>query len=190
MIQPSVQLLASEPSTALMSANAGVKSFQNCSETDVPGYNDCPSFLYQVNKGSAKGGRRNRIVAKVRDVSGNTTAACAPPPTTPSNVEKSSQSSGIQVLTKEEVLERIQDVYNAQNKLSTPEFQFYKRKADQNMTKSLDSESTRRVLTTILTELNDKDKCTRILREWLTSDVTISSWCPAFLKIYENASII
>lgn len=173
-----------------MSANSSVKSFQNCSETEVPGYNDCPSFLYQVNKASAKGGRRNRIATKVRDVSGNTSTASLPPPTSKSSATETCEEANSQVLTKEQVLEKVQDLYNAQNTLSPQEFQFYRRKVDLNMSKSLESESTRRVLTTVLEELQQKDKCSRILREWLTSDVSISSWCPAFLKIYENASIV
>ncbi|QLL31017.1 hypothetical protein HG536_0A08320 [Torulaspora globosa] len=173
-----------------MSTNASVKSFQNCLETEVPGYNDCPSFLYQVNKVSARGGRRNRIAAKVRDICGNTTAPSMPPPLTNSTAKETDDEGHSQIMSKEEVLAKVRDVYNAESKLSVQEFEFYRRKVDLNMTKSLDSESTRRVLTTVLEELEDKDRCARILREWLTSDVTISSWCPAFLKIYENASII
>lgn len=173
-----------------MSTNSSVKSFQNCLETEVPGYNDCPSFLYQVNKASAKRGRRNRIAAKVRDTCGNITAASVPPPLTESAAKETDNETQLQILSKEQVLEKVRDVYNAQSKLSAQELEFYRRKVDLNMTKSLESESTRRVLTTVLQELGNKDKCARILREWLSSDVTICSWCPAFLKIYENASII
>ncbi|QLQ81379.1 hypothetical protein HG537_0F01400 [Torulaspora globosa] len=173
-----------------MSTNASVKSFQNCLETEVPGYNDCPSFLYQVNRVSIKGGRRNRIATKIRDTCGNTATASIPPPLTKSVAEKIDDEAHLQILSKEEVLAKVQDLYNAQSGLPVQEFEFYRRKVDLNLTKSLDSESTRRVLTTVLEELEDKDRCGRILREWLSSDVTICSWCPAFLKIYENASII
>lgn len=55
------------------------------------------------------------------------------------------------------------------------------------MTKNLEIESVRQVLTMVFEESSDKHKGQLVLREWLTSDTSISNWCPAFLKIYENA---
>lgn len=173
-----------------MSAKASIKSFQDCTETDVPGYNDCPSVLYQVNKAAAKKGRRNRIVTQVRDVSGNTTSSSLPPPAVPSRVKETYQEELSNTLTNEEVLKRIEAMYELSTSLSSKEFEFYKKKIDLNVAKSLSSESTRHMLTAFFEQWGDKSKCTNMLREWLASDITISSWCPAFLKIYENATIV
>lgn len=173
-----------------MSSKAGIKSFQNCTETDVPGYNDCPSFLYQVSKSAAKSGRRNRIEHKVRDVSGNTTISALPPPSKTLRVSKTSSEAFSEAdhYSREQLLEKIQHIYGSQSSLSPREFEFYRRKVDLNITNSLENESTRHVLTSIFKQLDDKKKCSLALKEWLASDITIASWCPAFLKIYENAS--
>lgn len=173
-----------------MSANSSVKSFQDCAETDVPGYNDCPSFLYQVNKAAAKNGRRNRIVSQVRDVSGNTTSASLPPPSGSSRLKEKCSEESTQAFTKEQLFEKLQGLYDLPTSLSSKEFEFYQRKVNSNLAKSLDSESTRNLLTSFFEQWKDKSKCTLMLREWLTSDITISSWCPSFLKIYENAAAV
>lgn len=173
-----------------MSTNTSVRSFQNCTETDVPGYNDCPSFLYQVNKAAAKKGRRNRIVPQVQDVSGNTASSSTPPPACPVRLEAACQDEHSNFLTKNEILAKIKRLNELQNNLSTKEFEFYRKKLDSNVARSLDDESTRRLLTSFFEQWEEKEKCIGMLREWLTSDITILSWCPAFLKIYENAAIV
>ncbi|QLG70722.1 hypothetical protein HG535_0A06640 [Zygotorulaspora mrakii] len=170
------------------------KSFQNCTEAEIPGYNDCPSFLFQVNKAAAKTGRRNQIVTEVRDVSGNTKASTLPPPPLASRrsrrnlpIESEKSEPDLSTLSYEEVLSRVESLCSFKSRLPTQEFDFYRRKIKTNMTKNLEIESVRQVLTMVFEESSDKHKGQLVLREWLTSDTSISNWCPAFLKIYENA---
>lgn len=175
-----------------MSAQPTTKSFQNCAETDVPGYNDCPSFLFQVDKAAARAGKRNEIFTKVRDTYGNTRIPSIPPPPLTRRVSKNStiDEPVVQqkVFTEEEILAKIRDLYEIESKLSPNEFEFYKRKVDSNLLKSLENDSTKQVLTCVLSESSDKLRGQSILREWLTTDTTISNWCPAFLKIFENTA--
>lgn len=171
------------------------KSFQNCREAEIPGYNDCPSFLFQVNKAAAKVGKRNAIMTEVRDVNGNTKANnIPPPPLTNKNSrrrldnETAGSAEQDKALSKDELLDKVEALCSLESKLSPQEFEFYKKKVDANLSRSLDLTSTRRVLTSVFKDSTGKVKAQSILRDWLTSDTTISNWCPAFLKIFENSA--
>lgn len=176
-----------------MSALPTTKSFQNCTETDVPGYNDCPSFLFQVNKAAEKAGRRNEIFPTMRDTyGGNTRIPSIPPPPLTRRISKNSAicKPAVQqnIFTEEEILAKIRGLYDIESRLSPDEFEFYRKKVDSNLIKSLKNDSTKQMLTYVLNESGDMLKGQSILREWLTTDTTISNWCPAFLKIFENAA--
>lgn len=180
------------------------KSFQNCVETDVPGYNDCPSFLFQIS--SKKGGSSaslsssstysgtNLLKTKVRDVSGNTKLAVAPPPmaakrkvSTPVVVQSDGEKDVSAALSKEEIEAKVNDLYAMETKLPSKEFEFYKKKVSTNIVLGLKNESTVRTLSQFFDLFaSDRSAAKKLVTDWMIADTSIGTWCPAFLKIIDN----
>ena len=188
--------------------SASSKSFQNCTEADVPGYNDCPTFLFQVsNKKNASStslassstvsSTNNIITTKVRDTYGNTKTAIAPPPMmskrkiSTSSTEPASttteESNQVTILTKHEILSKVEELSSKKSKLSEKEFTFYLNKVKNNMNRSLDNQSTINTLSQFFEVFqNDKIQAKKLLTQWMISDTSIGTWCPAFIKIIDN----
>ncbi|SMN19034.1 similar to Saccharomyces cerevisiae YMR184W ADD37 Protein of unknown function involved in ER-associated protein degradation [Maudiozyma saulgeensis] len=187
-----------------MSENS--KSFQNCTEADVPGYNDCPTFLFQVsNKKSSSStslassnttlsSTGNVITSKVRDTSGNTKSAISPPPliskrkvSNQIDPNKNNDEDKANIMTKDELLSKIDELLSKESKLSEKEFTFYKNKVDNNIERSLDNVSTVNTLSQFVNIIeNDKVSAKKLLTQWMVSDTSIGTWCPAFIKIIDN----
>ncbi|CCF56147.1 hypothetical protein KAFR_0A07130 [Kazachstania africana CBS 2517] len=167
------------------------KSFQNCAESEVAAYNDCPSFLFQVGK--SKSSRRHKITTKVRDVSGNTMMPSAPPPPHSGRFDKktvkSSNSEATHCYSKEQVLAKISTLLEKESSLSAKELEFYRLKVENNVANSLESNDALHIFSQFFNEMHDKNNAKNLLVSWIISDTTISTWCPALLKIYENAFI-
>ncbi|SCU93103.1 LANO_0E03004g1_1 [Lachancea nothofagi CBS 11611] len=166
------------------------QSFQNCKETDVPGYNDCPLFLYPPKRTT---GEKNAVPSSQIDTYGGTKAATAPPP--PMKWRSSSQNSSISVSStgpqvtckeKSDILLEIDAVLARDSKLSPTEFQYYKSKIVANIDKSLDHEHGRQTMSEILASLEEKEKVYKLLTEWMMSDTATGKWCPSFRKIISN----
>ncbi|CCD26670.1 Add37p NDAI_0I01010 [Naumovozyma dairenensis CBS 421] len=215
---------------------SSVRSFQNCSEADVPGYNDCPSFLFQVNNNNNNKRQSNfKITPKVYDLSGNTKIPTIPPPplrrinrrsiSSRSIISSSSNSednlgddqpptvipspvitetielatsptqqrneslSDVESLSRDELVNKIERLFNQDSKLSEQEFQYYKKKVDSNIHQSLNNDLTKIILTQFFKESNqNQHKAKKLLMDWMVSDMSITNWCPAFLKIVENST--
>lgn len=176
------------------------KSFQNCTEADVPGYNDCPLFLLQGNKKSTT--KRTRIIPNAVDICGNIKAATVPPPpmkrvvssNTPVNetilmTPSADTSSSSTASSKEQLMDSVRELLSKETRLPPQEFKFYKNKVISNIETSLNTEQTRSVMSQVFDALEDKDKVKALLIDWIATDTTVGSWCPAFRKIVENIVI-
>ncbi|GAV54586.1 hypothetical protein ZYGR_0AN00540 [Zygosaccharomyces rouxii] len=176
------------------------KSYQNCTETEVPGYNDCPSFLFMPNRPSARR-KQHRVISNHLSANDNpsthptnkTDTATAPPPIlhrSPQGITKNQENVSDTSLSKEEILNKVGELYGLKSKLVTKEFEFYKKKVDNNLVGSLENGSTRAVMTRFFLEANsDRNKASNTLRAWMSSDVSVINWCPAFLKIFEHTEM-
>ncbi|CAR31013.1 hypothetical protein ZYGR_0P03190 [Zygosaccharomyces rouxii] len=174
------------------------KSYQNCAETEVPGYNDCPSFLFMPQRPSARR-KQHRVISDHLSANNSpsthststTDTTTAPPPILhrkPHEIAKNQEKTSNASLNKEEILHRVNELYGLKSKLVTNEFEFYRRKVDNNLVSSLENDSTRAVMTRFFLEANtDRTKASNTLRAWMSSDVSVLNWCPAFLKIFEHA---
>lgn len=189
------------------------KSFQNCLEAEVPGYNDCPTVLFSIDPNSgprSKSKQRTkskrcvsgRLATEVLDLYGNTKTATTPPPVlkrpSVTAAQQESACEGVLVkdqgdrqlqpilCSKEELVAKINDLCVCGSKLSSKELEFYKKKLYSNITKILQNEHTKTVLSQIFNE-KDKNMAVKTIKHWMVTDTTISNWCPAFLKIFENA---
>lgn len=169
--------------------NKSVKSFQDCRETEITGYNDCPSLLYV-----AKNERSRRIVSKTADRSGNTKAATGPPPSMKRKIsdklaESTKSCDESTCMSKKDMLLAYQLLVSKETKLKQQEFLYYRKKVESSLESSLEKDSARYVLTQVFNELDDQKKALEILTQWMLSDVTVGSWCPALRKLVENAII-
>lgn len=173
------------------------KSFQDCRETEIPGYNDCPSFLFNVSK---KTGRKHRLQTSVQDTYGSTKLPIAPPPLATKrssnsankevkldgNKEETSTASSLQELSETDILKRVNELIERCSKLSDKEYEYYKRKVDLNLPKSITNQSTKISMLQFLEITDNKVEQAIFLRKWMIMDITISNWCPAFVKLVEN----
>lgn len=170
------------------------KSYQNCTETEVPGYNDCPSFLFMPNRQPVRK-KQHRMVSGSTSANNipstrTTNTTTAPPPILHkkhNEIAKKNEDESNASLSKEEILHRVDELYGLKSKLISKEFEFYKRKVDNNLAISLENHSTKTVMTRFFYEAShDKSKASNTLRTWMSSDVSVINWCPAFLKIFEH----
>lgn len=164
------------------------RSFQDCKETDIHGYNDCPSFLFNVSK---KNGRKNRLQTANNDTYGNTKLPITPPPPMSKRksdipIEDNDITTPVIQLTQDDILNKINQIINKHSNLSSKEYEFYKRKVDLNLPKSISNDSTKVSLSQLLEIIDNKTQQADFLRKWMLMDITISNWCPAFLKLVEN----
>lgn len=178
------------------------QSFQNCKETDIPGYNDCPSFMYPGTLGSAPTG----LVAQAVDRSGNTRVATAPPPamkrqvsaklsaklnrtngsTTPA-AGSTAALSAVPLLDKDELCRRYEALVSGGSRLSEKEFAFYKKKVDLQWPLVVEQEGSRVALSEIFGNAGDARKVSELFQRWMLADVSVHSWCPSLRKLVENA---
>ncbi|CAH00557.1 Add37p [Kluyveromyces lactis] len=166
------------------------RSFQNCRETEIPGYNDCPSFIYPGAASIAP----KRIVSQSVDTSGNTRMATVPPPSMKRKVSEKLRSTesldtSIVALSKQELSDKYQWITSLPSNLQDKEFSFYKTKVDKVLENVLENEGTRYALSEIFANLNDSKRVTDLITKWMLSDMSVNSWCPSFRKLIENAQI-
>ncbi|CEP62502.1 Add37p LALA0_S05e07074g [Lachancea lanzarotensis] len=163
------------------------RSFQNCRETDVPGYNDCPSLVYPVNRGA---GTKQTMVNGQIDTFGSTQVASVPPP--PIGKRSSSRSSSAikvpQALhkNKDEILQEIDSIFARKSKLSPVELEYHQKKFRANFGQTLEHEHGKQLMNEVLASLEDDSKVHKILTQWMMSDSTINKWCPSLRKIMCN----
>ncbi|AET37904.1 Add37p Ecym_2152 [Eremothecium cymbalariae DBVPG len=170
------------------------KSFQNCTEADVPGYNDCPSFLFSTNIGSVRK-KGSAQTDGVVDRYGNTKSDTA---VLPSKRKKTiakprasilDEGDRVEAESREVLMGRIGKLLEEKTEMSDNEFQFYKTKVLQHLPTTLENESSLTLMTLFFQHLHtDVEKAKLLLMQWMVSDVSIARWCPALRKILENAT--
>ena len=177
-------------------------------------YNDCPTVLFSIDPNSGprpKSKPRTKtkrcvsgtLATEVFDLYGNTKTATTPPPVLKkspvSAIQQESTCEGESVeghtdrqyniisYNEDELLTKINNLSEPGSKLSSKELDFYKKKLDSNIAKILQSDHTKIVLSQIFDE-TDKKAAVKTIKHWMVTDTTISNWCPAFLKLFENQS--
>lgn len=157
------------------------KSFQNCNESDVPGYNDCPLFLSS---------KKGKMESHFRDVSGNIKAVSVPPPKVAkryiSSFKTDLESREISC-SKNQLINSFYRLLSLKTKLRDEEFQFYRKKVVPKIYQAMEKEHTLYMLREIFDSLDDKPKVNKLLAEWIIKDPTVNSWCPSFRKLVSNA---
>ena len=151
------------------------KSFQNCSESDLVGYNDCPTFLFSNNQ-SRTMSSRNKKQSKHRAI------------------DDSQQSNdGLDILTNKtiedsqdlfKVVEQINEKIDMNMKnLDEKEHTFYKKKYQNNL--PIISSNTRYLKNISDVFLNNLDEAAikASVHQWVTKEPTVGSWLVPLAKI-------
>ncbi|AMD21412.1 HER133Wp [Eremothecium sinecaudum] len=168
------------------SKDGTLKSFQNCSEADVPGYNDCPTFLLSNRAVSIRTNRgSNGVLDRYGNVKKRTSSQL--PATHPIKDEVKDEEVK-PPKSKQVLMERINELLNRPSKMPETEYTFYKTKVLNNISLHLDQETSLVLMTQFFEFIpHNVDKAKDILIKWMVSDVSIAGWCPALRKILVNA---
>ncbi|AGO13019.1 AaceriAFL144Cp [[Ashbya] aceris (nom. inval.)] len=155
-----------------------MKSFQNCTESEVSGYNDCPNFLFAAGKHAA-GGRQRGLKARARARAGRHAM--------PSENWQQMEVGELEEI-RAEATRKIEWLFKAESRLAEVELNFYRSKVRQNISRSLEDERTLLMLAAILRQLPAEIETAKdLLTTWLMSDVSVAAWCPALRKILDHA---
>ncbi|SCU83296.1 LAMI_0C02696g1_1 [Lachancea mirantina] len=162
-------------------------SFQDCREADVPGYNDCPTFVFQTGKPRTA---RKLLLTSVVDTYGNTKKADQPPPSIGRNQgnKKHEPMDEMECEANEKnVIQMLDDLLARESRLPAQEFEFYKKKLLKNVDKSLEDRNCASNLVEVLSSVDtDTEGTKRLLSRWMMADASIGNWCSALRKLIEN----
>ncbi|SCU91880.1 LADA_0F12728g1_1 [Lachancea dasiensis] len=168
------------------------QSFQNCRETDVPGYNDCPNFIIPSRRHTGTGMKKAASNSQI-DTFGSTKVATAPPPIMRRRVtshgitlSEGASTSPEPCKPKSEIWHELDAVLARDTKLSPAEFLYYKNKLLAGVDKTLDQEHGRQLMGQALASLQDKEKVYKLLADWMMADTSTSTWIPSLRKIVAN----
>lgn len=151
------------------------KSFQNCSESDLVGYNDCPTFLFSHNQ-TLSNGRKNKRKLGHRSLDNSL----------PAEDDDDDQTHGnnddLKDLSK--VIEQIEKkICMNSNKLGEKELAFYKKKYENNLQAISSNSRYLRNINDIFLEDLDNNAIKTKVHEWVTKEPSVSSWLVALSKI-------
>ncbi|AAS53230.1 AFL144Cp [Eremothecium gossypii ATCC 10895] len=156
-----------------------MKSFQNCTESEVSGYNDCPNFLFAAREHTAGSSHRRGLKARAR--------GRARRPDMPSDALQQMEPGELEEI-RAEAMRKIEWLFETESRLAEVEFNFYRNKVRQNLGRALADERTLLMMAAVLRQLPaDLETAKDVLTTWLVSDVSVAAWCTALRKILENA---
>ncbi|KAL6930494.1 uncharacterized protein HGUI_03471 [Hanseniaspora guilliermondii] len=150
------------------------KSFQNCTESELVGYNDCPSFLFS-NSQTIPNGRRNKKILRHR-MSNNSL------PTKEDHNKAQGNDDDHKDLSK--VIEKIEKKISINsNKLGEKELTFYKKKYEKHLPAITSNTRYLRNINDIFLEELDSNAIKTKVHEWVTKEPSVSSWLVSLSKI-------
>lgn len=150
------------------------KSFQNCSESDLVGYNDCPTFLFSHSK-TPSSGRKNKRKVGHRSFDNSL-------PTEDDNDQVHGGNDGIKDLSR--VFELIEEKISGNpNNLGEKELTFYKKKYENNLPAISSNSRYLRNINDIFLEDLDNNAIKIKVHEWVTKEPSVSPWLVALSKI-------
>ena len=154
---------------------ADKKSFQNCSESDLVGYNDCPTFLFSNTQTKAISSRnkkklKHRMLDTPRESADLETQSNE-------NIDDSSK-----VLSN--VIEQIDEKINMNLKnLDEKELSFYKKKYQNNLPMISGNNRYLKNISDIFLEDLESNVIKAKIHEWVTKEPTVGSWLVPLAKI-------
>lgn len=150
------------------------KSFQNCSESDLVGYNDCPTFLFSHNQ-TLSTGRKNKRKSGRKSLDNPLTAE-------DDNDQEDGSNDDLKDLSK--VVEQIEKKISMNsNKLGEKELAFYKKKYENNLQAISSNSRYLRNINDIFLENLDNNAIKTKVHEWVTKEPSVSPWLVALSKI-------
>lgn len=150
------------------------KSFQNCSESDLVGYNDCPTFLFSHNQ-TLSSSRKNKKKLGHRSFDNSL-------PTEDNIDQANGKNDDCKDLSK--VIEQIEKKISRNfNNLGEKELVFYKKKYESNLLAISSNNRYLRNISDIFLEDLDRNAIKTKVHEWVTKEPSVSPWLVALSKI-------
>lgn len=151
------------------------KSFQNCSESDLVGYNDCPTFLFSNNQTRTMSSR-NKKKSKHRVLGDSQQANDDSNTQTNENIEESQDLSKV----VEQINEKIE--MNVKN-LDEKEHSFYKKKYQNHLPTISSNTRYLKNISDIFLNNSDEAAIKTSIHQWVTKEPTVGSWLVPLAKI-------
>lgn len=180
-------------------------SYQNVSESEIKGYNDCPVLDYQRTSSSSSLKTRRRLVSHNNSsttLTSNTSTTSLNGPTPiprPSSVgllkktESQTSLSAPKVedseIPNEELLDKLKEILKLETSLQEREFKHYEKRLVDHLNKGLNNESHKKVLYSSLENYQNKEQVKNDLIKFMLVNDGVSTWCLPLRKILENVKM-
>ncbi|XBW34755.1 hypothetical protein QEN19_000322 [Hanseniaspora menglaensis] len=174
--------------------SAASKSFQNCTEADLVGYNDCPTFLFSKNssikeKSGSTSLRKKKTLRKVSAASG---VSLTPDLENAGTINISSIEPMVleygendeDILSNEEIILLLKEkVENNEKNLAEKEFNFYKLKFLNQLPSFSENERYLRNLSDIFLMSTGSSETKLLVQSWVSKEPCVSGWLIPLSKL-------
>lgn len=183
-------------------------SYQNVSEAEISGYNDCPVLDYHRTPSSTSLKTRRRVVShnnlsSTSTLVSNTSTTSIngptplPKPPSMSFLKKSESNASVNKIAEpsnssisnEELLEKLKKILSLENSLPEREFNHYEKRLVDQFTKGLSNESQKAAVAQSLENYKNKDQVKNNLIKFMLVNDGVSTWCIPLRKVLENIKI-
>lgn len=156
-------------------------SFQNISESEIEGYNDCPVVDLSKRTVSSSSVRRKRLIHDLSNVPTRSSTPTIPMPVPISKMKKTREKTQEVEVSDEQVTSLIQETFSKESKLPDKEFNHYIKKIQQNLKIESLGNNNKTILIECINDFNKNKLMTLIL-----NNDGYGSWCLPLIKVLEN----
>lgn len=183
-------------------------SYQNVSEAEISGYNDCPVLDYQRTPSSTSLKTRRRLVSHnnlsststlVSNTSTTSLNGPTPLPKPPSvtSLKKTESTSSVNkavdtldsTISNQDLLDKLKQILSLENSLPEREFNHYEKRLIDQFTKGLNNDSQKTTVSQSLENYQNKEQVKNDLIKFMMVNDGVSTWCIPLRKILENIKI-
>ena len=173
-------------------------SYQNCTESDLVGYNDCPTFMFS---NTLKNKEKSSVSLNKKQAFRKTSIASFVPPQkidTPmqlsnkknkdeqdtDNNDISDKEDADEALTNEEILLMLKEKIESNEKnLNEKEFNFYKTKVLKQIDNFSDNDRYLKILSDLFLVNTNCNNTKLLVQNWVSKEPNVSSWLIPLSKI-------
>lgn len=176
-------------------------SYQNVSESEISGYNDCP--VVEFNKSSNGGKPRRRVVsghqfanspssstASLASLSSSTSSSLTPPmgprPGGSKRVPSSAASEPTSVISKEAVQAKLDELFSLTSSLPERELTHYKNKLQDALSRDTIKQQWYSIVVESIDNYKDTDRVKNKLIQFMLHNDGTTSWGTPLRKLLEN----
>lgn len=180
-------------------------SYQNISESEIKGYNDCPVLDYQRTPSSTSLKTRRRLVSHNTTASKSTSNTSLtsmngptpiPRPPSVTSLKKTTSQASLNApkveeskISNEDLLGKLTEILSLKTCLQDREFKHYEKRLIDQFTKGLTNDSHKAVVLASLENYQNKEQTKNDLMKFMLVNDGVSTWCLPLRKILENIKL-